>query len=363
MSEFRDDLISEALGEFYTSEAGAGQPSPGAHMARATVARRRKVRITTLSVLGALLVIVPIAAFAANPRGNSSPPDIAATPTVTAESPSPSPTPVVPQKPIRVEDLVAAKMPIPKFSASSCKTTIGPKSAEQAENDVFVEKLVVTNLDGDAEEETAAWVRCNQYEVYLSQVVGYERDAAGEIVSLGAVVKEPPSPNDFTALEGIAGGGLLVTLEYDPQSAEPDDPEGQRRTFAWRDGVFRQIDGPTEFKRANADLKLTVIGDLIWPKAGESTATLKLKVENKGPEAGPQFVIMFALDGLSKVVGEGGNPSPLRQPGLKAGEAIELTLTLTLDPSANPVDPYVQVFSFITDRTNDNTASITVVRQ
>jgi hypothetical protein len=363
MSEFRDDLISEALGEFYASEAGAGQPTPGAHTARATVARRRKIKFTTLSVLGVLLVVVPIAAFAANPRGNNSPPDIAATPTATADAPSPSATPTTPPKPITIEDLVAAGIPIPKFSASNCKTTIGPKSASQTEDDVFVEKLVIANLDGDAEQETAAWVKCTQYEEYLSQVVGYERDAAGEIISLGAMVKEPPHPNDFTSLEAIAGGGLLVTVEFDTYSPEPDDPEGQRRAFAWRDGAFRQIEGPTEFKRANADLKLTVLGDLIWPKAGQSTATLKLRVENKGPEAAPQFLIDFFLDGLSKVVGVDGNPSPLRHPGLNVGEAIELTLVLTLDPSKNPVDPNVQVFSFVIDPTNDNGASITVVRQ
>jgi hypothetical protein len=222
----------------------------------------------------------------------------------------------------------------------------------------------MTNLDGDAEPETAVWVRCVTFEEQrISQVVGFERDAAGQLVSLGAVVKEPPPPNDFTAMDAIAGGGLAVNVVWDNYSGEPGDPVGQRRTFAFRDGAFRQIGGPAEFKRAKADLKLTVVGDLIWPKAGQSTAKLTLRVENKGPEDAPQFEIMFALGGLINVVGEGGDARVLTQPGLKTGQTLELKLTLTLDPSQDPANSNVQVFSFIIDGTNDNTASIPVVRQ
>jgi hypothetical protein len=156
---------------------------------------------------------------------------------------------------------------------------------------------------------------------------------------------------------------VVVSVAWDSYEPEWGEPEDQRRVFAWKDGAFRQIDGPTGFIQANADLKLTVVGDLIWPAARQSTATLTLRLENKGPQDTPRMEIVLTMNGLIRVVGEGGDAGVLWQPGLKAGQTREIKLTPTLDPSDSPVDPYVQVFSFITDRTNDNRATIPVVRQ
>jgi hypothetical protein len=73
--------------------------------------------------------------------------------------------------------------------------------AGQARSEVYAEKVVETNLDDDADLETAAWVKCELDKEYISQVVGYERDAAGGIVSLGAVVKEISMASDITAIQ------------------------------------------------------------------------------------------------------------------------------------------------------------------
>ena len=77
MSEHYDELIGEAFDEF-TGAAAPAVRAAGTAAVRSTVAHRRKVRLTTLSALGVLLLAVPVAALAANPWGNNGPPDVGA---------------------------------------------------------------------------------------------------------------------------------------------------------------------------------------------------------------------------------------------------------------------------------------------
>jgi hypothetical protein len=74
MTDQFDHLLHDAFDDFAASERTIAAQAPGAAAVRRTVAVRRRNRYAVLSVLGAVLVAIPVAAYAANPRGNSSPP-------------------------------------------------------------------------------------------------------------------------------------------------------------------------------------------------------------------------------------------------------------------------------------------------
>jgi len=89
MTDQFDQLLNDAFDDFAAAERSTAQQAPGAAAVRRTVAVQRRNRYTVLSLLGAVLVAIPVAAYAANPRGNNSPPLPGAS--VTASS-SPSAT-------------------------------------------------------------------------------------------------------------------------------------------------------------------------------------------------------------------------------------------------------------------------------
>jgi hypothetical protein len=241
--------LVQALDEFQASEAF----SPVAAV-RATVAHRRRVRLTTLSVLGALLIAVPIAAFAANPRGNN-PPPVPADSGSPVESPTPTPTPS-PSGPaaqdarLTIDQLVAAKAPVPTSAKwQPCRDKVGPKPGSETTNAVFVAEVVYTNLDSDSAVETTALVKCQKGDGFFkTQVVGYDVGAAGQPVMLGAVVPTL-EPYDIMRVSARDGGGVVVVVAWDEESPEPYDPGDQTREFAWNGSAFQQVAGPTDFVR------------------------------------------------------------------------------------------------------------------
>lgn len=240
------DLFNDALGEFHAAEGVSTMPPAGAATIRAIVQRRRRVKVTTLSLLGALLIAVPVAAFAANPRGNN-PPPVAQSSTPTA---APTPTPSQSQAPearFTVAQLVAAAAEVPRGTGwVNCPIKVAAKPGSQREHAVFVEKVVHTNLDSDPALETAAWVWCYLYDDYISQVAAYDIDPDGRPQSLGAVVL-PLEDHDITDLTQRPGGGVSIVVAWDTYSPEPGDPESQVREFAWDGTRFTQVAGPTAF--------------------------------------------------------------------------------------------------------------------
>lgn len=74
MTDEFDYLLHDAFDDFTAAERAAAKQPPGTAAVRHTVAVRRRNRYTTLSVLGAVLIAIPVVTYAANPRGNNSPP-------------------------------------------------------------------------------------------------------------------------------------------------------------------------------------------------------------------------------------------------------------------------------------------------
>jgi hypothetical protein len=87
MTDQFDNMLHDAFDDFAAAERSTAKQAPGAAAVRRTVAVQRRNRYTMLGVLGAVLIALPVAAYAANPRGNNSPPVPGASATL-AQSPS-----------------------------------------------------------------------------------------------------------------------------------------------------------------------------------------------------------------------------------------------------------------------------------
>lgn len=351
MSEF-DDLISGAVGDFRDAEAGIPAITPGADAVRATVKHRRTVRLTTLSVVGALLIAAPIAAFAADPHGNNPPPTPGESVTTVPVGPSPSeaaPTSTAPAPPdgtLTAAQIGAVKVTIPAFRGDWCPTKQIklPASMPTSQAKAWVAKVVHTDLDGDPALETAALILCQRGETPSSEVVAFDRDAAGNVVVLGTIVADSQYfiVRDIKARDG---GGIVagVTDFIACCGSNPDDERHQQREYGWDGTKFRQLGGPASYgdPARITDLQVTVTEVVLGPVVdGKRTGTAKVTVKNNGPNPSGRFLVSLANCSFNcfgpdvpavKQTAFGTYESP--HAPLAAGQQLSETLTVTVDAS------------------------------
>ncbi|GAA3212747.1 hypothetical protein ACFO1B_14040 [Dactylosporangium siamense] len=350
MAEF-DDLISGALDDFRDTEAGTAGFTPGAATVRATVKRRRTVRLTTMSVLGALLIAAPIAAFAADPHGNNPPPTpgesvtTAPVPVSPSTSAAPSTSPSVPVSAppdgrLTAAAIGAVKVTIPAYFYDECATKqVKLPAKDQLEKEPWIEKVVYTDLDGDQALETAALVYCRAGETPWTQVVGFDRDADGNIVVLGAVVAH--SPYFVVAdIRARTGGGIVADVQdiFPCCGVDPDDVRHQQREYGWDGTKVRQLAGPLWFGDPGrvTDLKLTVTDVVLGPVVdGKRTGTAKFTVKNNGSKPSGRFAVS-----LNCLWACGAGPAPFGDwvfgtyeaphAPIAAGQQVTETITVTV---------------------------------
>ncbi|MET7400999.1 hypothetical protein ABZS66_46720 [Dactylosporangium sp. NPDC005572] len=353
MSEF-DDLINDAIGDFRSTEATTPAITPGTAAVRATVRHRRTVRLTTLSVLGAVLIAAPIAAFAADPHGNNPPPvpgnSITPTPVESATplpaSPSAEPPP---DGVITAAQLGAVTVDFPPFLSRQCDTTavklaISAGKGEIGQSTAWIEKVVHTDLDGDSALETAALVQCRSGETPRGQVLAFDRNADGAVVLLGVVVAE----DSRYVVRDIAvrdGGGIVAEVSdfIACCGTEPGAERHQFREYGWEGGKFRQLAGPTAFgdPARVTDLQVTVTDVVLGPVVdGKRTGTAKVTVKNNGPHPSGRFRVglgncSFACAGPNPAFASSWVFGTYQAPHapLPAGEQVSETVAITVDAS------------------------------
>ncbi|MEV0719020.1 hypothetical protein [Asanoa sp. NPDC050611] len=270
MSDKLDDLINGAIGEFDAVERSAQTPAPGVQAVRHTVAVRRRVRFTAASVVGALLIAVPITAYAVGPRGNNSPPTAtqpaSPSPSV-SHSVSPTPTLAPSSPPARPVDVRDATLQLPAFPGfeEGCKAegkrtfvdgTV--KTADGATLTIGSLTPIRANLDGVPGDEALTTLRCDtDGSVHVTQLLALKVAPDGALTPLGYVVNSPDTDNvtatfsraNITVEDGVVR--LTVYGAYQTDGWPPCDR--QVRGFALQDGAFRQVDGPTQFQKPSAD--------------------------------------------------------------------------------------------------------------
>ncbi|MEU0152932.1 hypothetical protein [Micromonospora fulviviridis] len=373
MTELDDILVSGEFAAFREAYAPAVHPA-GTTAVRETVRRRRRRTAVVAAAAVVLAVAIPVGANAALHRPDPPPgPAQTATPTPseTSASPTPptpstaSPTPAAPDGRITRSQLLAARLDLAAWPEPGPKTCVSDnvRLRSEAESD-SVPRLLTDprygDLDGDGATETVALVACRYGEASAKQVLAFDRDEAGRIVTMGRVVGTHDGMDDITDFSVQDDGKIRAHVaDIQPCCSTPEwSPQRQWRTYAWTGERFTQTAGPTKFgvDPRLTDLTLTA-GDLVIGPAdtkGNRTATVTVTVVNKGPVDVP-------LLGFSEFysIGEraGGDLSRCRTvrsdgpdacvlDGLPAGKRKTYTFTFRYDPPEPGFQPTLKVIHY-----------------
>ncbi|MGW3604665.1 hypothetical protein [Micromonospora sp. NPDC005161] len=372
MSEYDDEQLVDRAFSNFTSEAGTVVRAPGG--VRDTVSQRRRMRVTTVLVTAGLATILPVGVFMGTGRGQPDATGASANatasgtagPSTPAASPSLTPTPTPtstpsaalttsapPDRSISLAQLTAAPVGVPKWqwngspevTCASGRVTLRP-TAEVSGARVGVVDMVRTNLDDDPEAETAALLRCGYG---AEQVVAFDRDDHGTIITLGRVAATDQSTPAIVKVTARSRGGVTVTVA---DTRAPDDQRRQDRSFAWNGSWFAHVGGPTAFppRVRPADLGLTVATPVATPVSGPCEGKLMkvsvtFTVTNHSTYTSGRFYLEWR-GGAFLPNGSYDSPYWLDTPGdpaenggyrgLERGESVKLTYSFRMDACAIP---------------------------
>jgi len=360
---YRVDVTTRAVG-------------PGPDQARRTLHRRRRTRAVAVAAAAVVLVLAPVVANAAL-KGDRTPPVPAQSvdPTLPPTTAPPPPTPSVSQSPtstptadpeapdgrISRSQLLAARLDLPAWPPalpSTCTTSNVRLATSANKNFVpLLSDLEVghADLDGDGAEETVAVVSCRYGEASAKQVVAFDRDDSGRIVTLGRVVRTTDGVEDIRGLEVTAAGAVQVRVaDLQPCCDTPSYwPQEQLRTYRFKGGRFTQTDGPTKFGKDPrlTDLRLSMTHTLVDAPGGRKLTTV-FTVKNAGPVDAAQVELRgFNLGEPTggdwsrcdpKVAAANDNNSCLL-PGVPAGESRRYTF-VHLVPDRSGADAMTRAF-------------------
>ena len=261
-------------------------------------ARTRIVGLALAAAATAALSACGPAATPSDPAGAVHPAasETATRPAAATTSPAPPPTSPAPPKPgaatkpVAFDDLLAGPVSIPAWHryGTACPRgnlqlvkASGPMNRSATSSDRLALFAVVrTNLDQDPALETAALIACRPGEASIDQIVAFDRDAGGHIVTLGTVAE-----GIFWSLSPRAGGGVTADIS-DMQAccATPKVYEvHQIRGYAERGGRFVQVAGLTAFISHTRPVDLSIrLVSATWGgvHTGHRTGTITVKITN-----------------------------------------------------------------------------------
>ncbi|MCM0675863.1 hypothetical protein NCC78_14365 [Micromonospora phytophila] len=313
-------------------------------------------------------------------------PSVPASPTPGPSATSASPTSTVPDGRISRAQLLGAPVTLPAWRAGpGCPASGVRLTADDREGANWLRALDHGDVDGDGAVETVALVQCVLGTGGPMQVVAFDRNEAGKVVTLGRVVATTiDKPQWLFALDVVGDGTVRVQVgDIAPGGGWPAEwSQRQWRGYRWQGDAFAQVSGPTTFgpNPHPTDVSVTAT-DLVLATAddGSRTGTTTVRIRNRG--SGPVAYVALRLgvpaavrpdvDGWAPCRGE---PQETREPvtcdlgRLAAG--AELTLTLSFRVAAGTalgtgtaevdVRPMDSAFTFLPDvRDADNTVRIT----
>jgi hypothetical protein len=310
MSDFEPLLRNQFAA--YRNDLAPVIQAAGPDAARSTVRRRRRMVAAAAAAVAVALVAAPIAALAGYDRatrplppaetGEPTPaptpestqtPDLA--PTLTPSSPpsSPGQPPTAPDGRISRSQLLAARVdlpPWPSYAPPTCTAdNVKLRSGPINEYLPALLDLAYGDVDADGATETIALIACRIGEAQAKQVVAYDRDTAGKIITLGRIVGTQDEIEDITDFAIEANGRVRVRVaDLQPCCSTPAYwAQQQWRTYDWNGERFTQVDGPTAWgpDPRLTDLTMTA-GELVLGPAdptGKRPGSVTLTVTNTGP--------------------------------------------------------------------------------
>ncbi|MFF5178539.1 hypothetical protein ACFY2Q_11020 [Micromonospora sp. NPDC000316] len=360
----------------YRTDVTTRVVGPGPDQARSTLRRRRRTAAVAVAAAAVVLVLAPVVANAAlngerrapvpaQSVDPTAPPTTAPLPTPSAsESPSSTPSiaPSAPDGRISRAQLLAARLDLPAWPSvapDSC-TTSRVRLATSSNKDFvpLLTDLTVghADLDGDGADETVAVVACRYGESLAKQVLAFDRNDSGQIVTLGRVVRTTDGVEDIRGLKVSTAGSIEVRVaDLQPCCDTPTYwAQEQLRTYRWEGGRFTQTDGPTKFGKDPrlTNLRLTMTHELVDAPGGRKLTTV-LTVTNAGPVDAAQ-VEFNGLDVGERAGGDWSRCDPdaaaaddnrsCRLAGVPAGESRRYTFVY-LVPDRSGADATTRGFS------------------
>jgi hypothetical protein len=228
-------------------------------------------------------------------------------PTPPAVTPGPSPTQLAPERPSGQPDLgpfESGTITVPSWgTAPSASCTEGriALTAGQEPDDAYrpvnVVSYVAVDVDQDGTEDYVAHLECGEGpEAGGRQVVAFRRDG-GELRPIGRIVGTQDGIDMMDYLEARDGGqvAILVAKEY-TDTGEETVPN-QWRTYAWRQGKFRQVDGPTKFPAKPPKALLSMVPSTLAfrPVKNGFTGQMTLTVRNDGDVDVARLEVLLVL--------------------------------------------------------------------
>jgi hypothetical protein len=283
-----------------TAQQGFAGSDPGAPATPgAPVPPNRQLWIILGTVVAVLLVAVPIMVFALLDTGgartrNASGPHGPSEPGVTAIATT---NPAASNATISLDELRNATLDLPPWPNSSwCPTSAqkfsGGKATTSSGQTTSIEQVTYVDVDHDGIAEAVARVNCSVQNV-THQVAVFDRNAAGQIVTLGQVVNESGDVRNIFDIS--AGTDAAVQVEVGDGGSQR-----QSRVYSWDGAKFRQTGGPTSFQAATpskADLSV-MAGNLSFPPPSSGNirhGTVSVTVHNGGPTAISGYTLTFTV--------------------------------------------------------------------
>ncbi|MET8548092.1 hypothetical protein [Micromonospora zamorensis] len=364
---------------------------PGPAAVRRTVRGRNRRRwgataTTALALLGGSAI-----GYAAMSGPDHRPGPVEPTPSASV-SPTPTPTPTpspsvtsggpasaVPDGRISRAQLLGASVTLPAWRAGrGCPTSAVRLSGDDREGVNWLVALDHGDVDGDGAVETVALVQCVLGTGGPMQVVAFDRNEEGKVVTLGRVVATTiDKPQWLFALDVVDDGTVRVQVgDIAPGGGWAAKwSQLQWRGYRWKGEAFAQVSGPTSFgPNPNlADVAVTA-SDLVLTTAddGSRTGTATVRVRNRGtaPVAhvalrlGVPAAVRPDVDGWAPCSGarESSEPVTCNLGRLAAGAEVQLDLSFRVaegiplgtgkaDVDARPMDGE---FDFLPDVNDDD---------
>jgi hypothetical protein len=366
MDDFDDTILSHAFADL-RDEVGPQVRPAGIGAAQQTVRQRRRVRVTVIAAaIAVLALVVPAGAFAALGAGPGRTPQVGTSTSPSPSSPSPSgsdSSSPAPDGHITHDQLKNAKLTVPRWPADagfpnciSGKVTFSGWSKFINEGESMSLRVpVYVDVDGDHAEETLVLLQCGTDSTGSQQVLALDRDAAGNIVTIGAVAVQTGAVKSICGVRPGADGSVDVqVVDFMIAPSEECTPrQAPYAIFQWRTyhlvgGAFRQTGGKTGFPANRKVSDLTVsASNLIFTASGNGTTqtgTMRVTVRNNGNAALPFTITLQLVNGTT--VSAPANCVKTDYPqvtnvdcpvaSVAPGASKTLTITLSIDAPATP---------------------------
>ncbi|WP_030489525.1 hypothetical protein [Micromonospora chokoriensis] len=343
----------------YRRTALAEIEAPGPAAVRRTVRGRSRRRLAATATTALALFGGSAVGYAALSGPDHRPGPVDPTPSISvsptpsgSQSPTPSPsgtsaspTSPVPNGRISRAQLLGTPVTLPAWRAGpGCPTSQTRLTAEGREGANWLQTLDHGDIDGDGAVETVALVQCVLGTRGPMQVVAFDRDEEGKVITLGRVVATTiDKPQWLFALDVVSDGTVRVQVgDIAPGGGWPAEwSQRQWRGYRWNGDAFAQVSGPTAFgpNPHSADVSVTAT-DLVLTTAddGSRTGTATVRIRNRG--TGPVAHVALRLGVPASVRPDvdgwapcGGEPQNTSEPvtcdlgQLAAGAEVRLDLS------------------------------------